>query len=111
MGKICLIVGTRPEIIKVAPIVLNFKEKGFQDYIVVNTGQHKDLAAPYWNLFDLKPDYDLDIMAPGSTLGTLTARAFQCLDELLNELQKEFAIDAILAQGDTTTVMASSVIA
>jgi UDP-N-acetylglucosamine 2-epimerase (non-hydrolysing) len=110
MGKICLIVGTRPEIIKVAPIVMEFRKREFRDYIVVNTGQHKDLAAPYWDLFDLKPDYELDIMAPGSTLGSLTARALQHLDELLNELQKEFTIDAILAQGDTTTVMASSLI-
>lgn len=111
MGKICLIVGTRPEIIKVAPIVMEFKRLGFTEYILVNTGQHKDLSDPYWALFDLKPDYNLAVMSPGSTLGQLTARAFEQLDTLFSTFTGESKIDIVLAQGDTTTVMVSSVVA
>ncbi len=111
MGKICVVVGTRPEIIKVAPLILEFRQRGFQDYVLINTGQHKDLSEPYWGLFDLIPDYNLSIMARGSTLGILTSRAFQQLDKLFNEIRVSSPIDAILAQGDTTTVMVSSVLA
>jgi UDP-N-acetylglucosamine 2-epimerase (non-hydrolysing) len=111
MGRICLIVGTRPEIIKVAPILLEFKRQGFTDYLLINTGQHKELANPYWALFGLEPHYNLNVMAAGSTLGELTSRAFHQLDKLFSELLQEGNIDVILAQGDTTTVMVSSVIA
>lgn len=110
MGKICLIVGTRPEIIKVAPVVMEFMKRGFQDFLLINTGQHRDMSDPYWSLFGLKPDYNLSIMVPGSSLGQLTSRAFEQLDGLFNELQKNTTIDAVLAQGDTTTVMVSSVL-
>jgi UDP-N-acetylglucosamine 2-epimerase (non-hydrolysing) len=111
MGKICLIVGTRPEIIKVAPVVLEFRRRGFNDFILVSTGQHKDLLDPYWSLFDLKADYELSFMQPGSTLGQLTARAFQQLEDFFTELGNAGGIDIMLAQGDTTTVMVSSVLA
>ncbi|MBI1767943.1 MAG: UDP-N-acetylglucosamine 2-epimerase (non-hydrolyzing) [Bacteroidetes bacterium] len=111
MGKICVVVGTRPEIIKVAPVILEFRQRGFHDYVLINTGQHKDLSEPYWELFDLKPDYNLSVMAQGSSLGIMTSRAFQQLDELFNEIRASSPIDAILAQGDTTTVMVSSVLA
>jgi len=110
MGKICLIVGTRPEIIKVAPVVMEFRQRGFDDFLLINTGQHKDLAEPYWSLFGLTPDYNLSIMTPGGGLGQLTSRAFQQLDDLFIEIQRSTTIDAVLAQGDTTTVMVSSVL-
>lgn len=111
MSNICLIVGTRPEIIKVAPIVMEFKRIGFNDFLLINTGQHKDLADPYWDLFELQPDHNLSLMLQGSTLGELTARAFLQLDELFKEIKKESPISMIMAQGDTTTVMVSSVLA
>lgn len=110
MGKICLIVGTRPEIIKVAPVIMEFRQRGFDDFLLINTGQHKDLSDPYWSLFGLTPDYNLSFMTPGGGLGQLTSRAFQQLDDLFIEIQRSTTIDAVLAQGDTTTVMVSSVL-
>ena len=58
-NKILFIVGTRPELIKVFPIINYLKEKGNTNYRLVSTGQHKSLLVKYWTLFDIKPDYEL----------------------------------------------------
>jgi len=110
MPKIYFIIGTRPELIKVAPLLIECKKMGFRDYTLVNTAQHKDLLAPYWKIFGLQPDITLDFMKPGQSLSSLTMRAMGQLQEMIDGRAQERP-DIILAQGDTTTVMAASITA
>ncbi|MGN6492509.1 MAG: non-hydrolyzing UDP-N-acetylglucosamine 2-epimerase [Agriterribacter sp.] len=112
VNKILFVIGTRPELIKVAPIIYEFKKKGFEDYAVVSTGQHRNLLTKYWKLFDIYPDYSLDILSPSQSLSRLTAKAITELDNLILLFQESGQKpDIILAQGDTTTVMAASMVA
>ena len=109
--KLLFIIGTRPELIKMFPIINYLKTINYNDYRIVSTGQHKDLLEPYWNVFNLNPDYKLDIIKEGQNLTQLTSRAIIALDELINDKIENFKPDVILAQGDTTTVMAASMVA
>ena len=69
MKKLLVIIGTRPELIKLAPIILRLKELGRRDrLIVVNTSQHKDLIDPLWSIFQIEFDYQLDIMISNQSL-------------------------------------------
>jgi len=107
--KIVFVVGTRPEIIKVYPVIRYLNEVGFKDYLIINTGQHKEMADPFWDFFSLKPDYNLEVMQPGQSLPSLFNRSLSMLDELVNELQAKGDVPEIfMAQGDTTTVMAAA---
>ncbi|MCX6210323.1 MAG: UDP-N-acetylglucosamine 2-epimerase (non-hydrolyzing) [Bacteroidetes bacterium] len=109
MKKItCIIVGTRPELIKVAPIIFELKKNKIE-FIIINTAQHKELLAPYWDIFKLKADYELDVMKPNQSLATLTASVINQLQNLLDAINKNIGL--IVAQGDTTTVMVASMIA
>ena len=111
MGKtknILFVIGTRPELIKVAPVILELKRLGNVNYKIVNTAQHKDLLDPFWNVFGIKPDFILDFMVPNQSLSELTGRAFVQFQSLLDKLENK--PDVILAQGDTTSVMVSSVV-
>lgn len=105
--KISFIVGTRPELIKVAPLIKEFLNNR-TDLDIVNTAQHKDLLDPYWDTFGIKPTYTLDVMVPGQSLSSLTARAITEIQSYIDTVPQK--PDVILAQGDTTTVMASSFI-
>ena len=109
--KILFIVGTRPELIKVFPIINCLKDKGNTNYRLVSTGQHKSLLKKYWTLFDIKPDYELEIIHEGQDLSSLTAKAILEINKLLIKIKNEFWPDIIVSQGDTTTVMASSLVA
>jgi UDP-N-acetylglucosamine 2-epimerase (non-hydrolysing) len=100
--RILCVVGTRPECVKMAPVIMALRAKGRHAVKVVSTGQHRELVAQTLGIFGLSPDIDLDLMEPAQTLASLTARILQRFDTVL-ESEKP---DLVLVQGDTTTVMA-----
>lgn len=105
MIRLLLVFGTRPEAIKLSPLVreLRARSRDFDARLCV-TGQHRDMLDPILAAFDLKPDYDLDVMRPDQTPATLTARL---LEELPPVLRRE-SPNMVLVQGDTTTTMAAA---
>lgn len=108
MKKILFIFGTRPEAIKMAPLVKEFQKHSDRYRIkTCVTGQHRELLDQVLNFFEIKPDYDLNIMKPNQSLYTITANVLLELEKIL----KEFKPDNIWVQGDTTTVMAGSIAA
>jgi UDP-N-acetylglucosamine 2-epimerase (non-hydrolysing) len=108
---ILIIIGTRPELIKLAPIILKLKKKSINNFKIINTGQHKELLEKYWEAFDFKADYDLNIISPGQDLANLTIKALGGLNDFVNNLiTKNEKPKFIIAQGDTTTAMAASII-
>jgi UDP-N-acetylglucosamine 2-epimerase (non-hydrolysing) len=93
------IFGTRPEAIKLAPVVRWFKQSGKIEPIVAVTGQHREMLDQVLEFFDIKPDYDLNLMTAGQSLCQLTGRAISGLEEVFDEVKPDIA----LVQGDTTT--------
>jgi len=107
-GKhIVCIVGTRPEAVKMAPVIKALSRERWARVTVLATAQHRDLLAQVLSLFDISPDVDLDIMRADQKLPELTARLITALDETFTKL----APDVVLGQGDTTTVMAAALVA
>ena len=107
MGKkILLIFGTRPEAIKMAPLVKEFKKHPelFETKVCV-TAQHREMLDQVLDFFEIKADYDLDLMKPGQNLYGLTATIIESLKPIL----EEFAPDYVFVHGDTTTTMAGSI--
>lgn len=105
--KIMTVFGTRPEGIKMAPIVKELeKRKGIESIICI-TAQHRQMLDQVLNLFDIKPDYDLNIFKPGQTLTEITTRALKGLEEVIIKEKP----DVLLVQGDTTTVFAGALAA
>ena len=104
MKKISVIFGTRPEAIKLCPVVLALQKDPAFDCRVCVTGQHKEMLYQVLDVFGVKPDADLGLMRPNQTLAGLTARAITALDEYL---EKENP-DIVMVQGDTTTVLAGA---
>jgi UDP-N-acetylglucosamine 2-epimerase (non-hydrolysing) len=107
MKKIMTIFGTRPEAIKMAPLVLQLKKDPELEPIVVVTAQHREMLDQVLDIFDITPDYDLDIMKTGQTLTEVTARVLTGLESVIQEAQP----DMILVHGDTTTTFAGSLAA
>ncbi|KAA0975325.1 UDP-N-acetylglucosamine 2-epimerase (non-hydrolyzing) [Paeniglutamicibacter gangotriensis] len=107
MKKIMPIYGTRPEAIKVAPIVKALKESELFDCVVTVTGQHREMLDQVNELFDITPDYDLDVIQPRQTLNSLLTKTINGLDEIF-EKEKP---DAVVVQGDTTTSTAGAIAA
>lgn len=107
MKKIMPIYGTRPEAIKVAPIVKALKEAEIFDCVVVVTGQHREMLDQVNELFEITPDYDLDVIQPRQTLNGLLTKTIAGLDEIF-EKEKP---DAVVVQGDTTTSTAGAIAA
>ena len=105
--KIVCIVGTRPEAIKMAPVIRALKAAPWAEVTVLATGQHRQILDQVLSLFDITPDIDLNVMQPNQTLPDLTGRMIAGLDECLGRLNP----DAVLAQGDTTTVLAAAMAA
>jgi len=106
--KVMTVFGTRPEAIKMAPVVLELAKHPEEiKPVVAVTAQHRDMLDQVLNLFHIKPDYDLDIMAAGQTLFDITSRAMMGLDKVL---QKEKP-DIVLVHGDTTTTFAGALAA
>ena len=106
MKKILLIFGTRPEAIKMAPLVLEFQKypEVFITRVCV-TGQHRHMLDQVLGFFDINPDYDLDLMKPGQNLYSLTASIIETLKPIL----EEFTPDYVFVHGDTTTTMSASI--
>jgi len=99
------VIGTRPEAIKVAPVMLEFQK--FSDVcqpMLISTGQHKEILYRSLETFGLKPDEDLEIMQHGSSLAQVTSRALEGLDSLIVKHNPAF----VLGQGDTTTAMVAA---
>ncbi|WP_266183421.1 non-hydrolyzing UDP-N-acetylglucosamine 2-epimerase [Dyella humicola] len=104
---IVCIVGTRPEGIKMAPLIQALKREPWARVTVLATAQHRELLDQVLELFGIRPDIDLDIMRANQTLPELTARLITTLDVKFTELRP----DVVLAQGDTTTVMTAALVA
>ncbi|RXK17561.1 non-hydrolyzing UDP-N-acetylglucosamine 2-epimerase [Macrococcus sp. DPC7161] len=107
MKKIMTVFGTRPEAIKMAPLVLALKEDPDLQPVVVVTAQHREMLDQVLEIFNITPDYDLNIMKPGQTLTQVTSRVLVGLEEVI---QKEKP-DMILVHGDTTTTFAGGLAA
>ena len=108
MKKIAVTVGTRPEVVKMAPLVHELrKRKDTFQTILISTAQHREMLDQALNVFGLEPDFDLDIMEPGQSLSSSTARALEGMGGLLAELHP----DLLLVQGDTSTVLAGALAA
>jgi UDP-N-acetylglucosamine 2-epimerase len=99
--KVIVLVGTRPEAIKVAPVVIELKKRKDISALLYSSGQHKEMLAQVLADFNLEPDRDFHLMQPGQSLSSLSAQVFTALDPVL-EREKP---DWLLVQGDTTTVM------
>jgi UDP-N-acetylglucosamine 2-epimerase (non-hydrolysing) len=97
--------GTRPEAVKLAPVIRRLLDSpsGIQARVCV-TGQHRSMLDQVLECFDLQPNYDLDIMTPGQSLARITARVLEALDPILSEAPPSL----IVVQGDTTTTMAGA---
>jgi UDP-N-acetylglucosamine 2-epimerase (non-hydrolysing) len=101
---VACVVGTRPEAIKMAPVIRALGASSWARCRVIFTAQHRDLVAPVFEFFGIEPDVDLDVMRPGQTLADLSNRLLAALHETLRREDPDF----VLAQGDTTTVLASA---
>ncbi|WP_409313958.1 non-hydrolyzing UDP-N-acetylglucosamine 2-epimerase [Pseudomonas putida] len=102
--KILCVVGTRPEAIKMAPVIQTLKNEPWAEVRVLATAQHRRILDQVLEFFEITPDIDLDIMRPNQALTTLTARLMLDLDDVLLTEKP----DAVLVQGDTTTVMTAA---
>lgn len=107
MKKIMTVFGTRPEAIKMAPLVLALKEDPDLDPVVVVTAQHREMLDQVLETFEIEPDYDLNIMKKGQTLSEVTGRVIEGLEGVI----KESKPDMMLVHGDTTTTFAGSLAA
>ena len=101
------IFGTRPEAIKMAPVILNLQANPKFNSIVAVTAQHRDMLDQVLHLFDIHPDFDLDIMAPNQSLFDITSKALIGLQDVLNSTKP----DIVLVHGDTTTSFAAALAA
>ena len=108
MRKVLLVFGTRPEAIKMAPLVMELqKQKERIETVVCVTGQHREMLDQVLEIFDIKPDYDLNIMKRGEDLYDVTARVLTGMREVLKEIKP----DIVLVHGDTTTSTAAALAA
>lgn len=108
MKKIMLVFGTRPEAIKMAPLVKEFEKHADEvETIVCVTGQHREMLDQVLTIFDIHPDYDLNIMQQGQDLYDVTSRVLTGMRDVL----KESTPDVVLVHGDTTTSTASALAA
>lgn len=102
MKKVLTIFGTRPEAIKMAPVVKELQKRSEVKDIVCITAQHKTMLYQVLDAFSIKPDYDLDIMEPNQTLGMITSKVISGIEEVIDKEKP----DVVLVHGDTTTAMA-----
>ena len=107
MIKVMSIFGTRPEAIKMAPLVKELENREEIKSIVCVTAQHREMLDQVLDTFNIKPDYDLNIMKQGQTLGDITSRVLGGIDGVIKEVKP----DIILVHGDTTTTFAGALAA
>jgi UDP-N-acetylglucosamine 2-epimerase (non-hydrolysing) len=107
-ARVALVVGTRPDAIKMAPVILACREGADRlDPVVVATTQHREMLGQVLDAFGIVPDVDLDVMRPDQRLGDLTARLLTALDSALTTLRP----DVLVVQGDTTSTFAAALAA
>lgn len=102
-----LVLGTRPEAIKMAPVIQECHRRSAVEPVVCFTGQHREMVAQVAEYFGIEADVNLDLMRPDQTLAGLTARCLERLDQTVRDCSP----DCVIAQGDTTTVMVASMVA
>jgi UDP-N-acetylglucosamine 2-epimerase (non-hydrolysing) len=105
--KILVVFGTRPEAIKLCPVLLNLRQDAYFQVRVCVTAQHRSMLDQVLAAFNVAPDYDLDLMQPGQTLAQITARILAALEPVIKAGQP----DMLLVQGDTTTTLAGAMAA
>jgi UDP-N-acetylglucosamine 2-epimerase (non-hydrolysing) len=105
--RVAVIYGTRPEAIKMAPVVSGLQKHPDIDPVVVVTGQHREMLDQVNQLFGIVPDHDLDLMVHGATLADLSSRALRDVSELLTQERP----DAVVVQGDTSTAFIAALAA
>ena len=104
--RVLVVIGTRPEAIKLAPVVRAARAAGFDVQVCV-TGQHREMLRPVLELFDIAPDHDLDLMTPGQTLSRLTSAALEGTTGVIEKCKPSW----VIVQGDTTTALAAALAA
>ena len=104
---IALVVGTRPEVIKMAPVYFALHASATLQPLLISTGQHREMLVQALDVFGIQPDIDLGLMQPGQTLPDLTARVLTSMTTVLRERRPA----AVLVQGDTTTVLGATLAA
>lgn len=104
--KILICFGTRPEAIKMAPVVLECRNRNLE-HVVCVTAQHREMLDQVLDWFDIVPDYDLDLMEQGQNLNSLSSKIYNSIDPILQNEDP----DIILVQGDTTTALVSAMAA
>jgi UDP-N-acetylglucosamine 2-epimerase (non-hydrolysing) len=97
--KVMVVLGTRPEAIKLAPVILELRKRSETTPIIVATAQHREMLDQVLRQFDIQPDFDLNLMVPDQTLFHVTGKAIKGFEKVL----KNAAPDIIIVQGDTTT--------
>jgi len=107
MTKVMVFVGTRPEAIKMAPVVRELAKSKVLSSTLCSTGQHKEMLDQAFEDFGIIPDHKLDVMRPGQSLAGLSSRLFTAVDEVLEEERPDW----VVVQGDTTTVAITSLCA
>lgn len=107
MKKVAVVAGTRPECIKMAPLYFELKKSAKIQPIFLATAQHRQMLDQTLSVFGIKPDYDLDLMQPGQSLPSLTSSVLTSVSDWISREKP----DAILVQGDTTTVLSSALAA
>lgn len=107
MIKVMTVFGTRPEAIKMAPLVKELKTRKEIETIVCVTAQHREMLDQVLEAFEIKPDYDLNIMKQGQTLADVTTRALIGLEDIIKKVKP----DIVLVHGDTTTTFAGALAA
>jgi UDP-N-acetylglucosamine 2-epimerase (non-hydrolysing) len=105
--RVLSIFGTRPEAVKMAPVIRRLAAEPRVESVVCVTAQHREMLDQVLDLFSIRPDFDLDLMRPDQPLADLTAALFTGLDPVLHQVRPDW----VLIQGDTTSAMAASLLA
>ena len=105
--KTFFVLGTRPEVIKLAPVISSLSREKEFEIKIVNTGQHRDMAGYFLQLFGLSPHYDLDVMAAKQSLFYLTSRIIKGLEGVFSQDRP----DLVVVQGDTTSAFCGALAA
>lgn len=107
MKTLLVIFGTRPEAIKVAPLILNLKKNPQLKVLVCSTGQHREMLQTLLQFFKITPDFDLDIMRPGQSLTSISSKVLTGVQAIVDQ----YKVDHILVQGDTTSSFVGGMVA
>jgi UDP-N-acetylglucosamine 2-epimerase (non-hydrolysing) len=105
--QVVTVLGTRPEVIKLAPVIAELRRRPDSDCVVIATGQHREMLDQMLGIFDIQPDVDLDVMRPGQRLSDLTSDLIRGLGKVLADLRPDW----VVVQGDTSTTMCGALAA